>query len=61
MTLKEKFLGKTIEVYSPFGRLLCRGKVTEVVTNEVIFFTIEDTDIETAVYLSDRIKVKIVA
>jgi hypothetical protein len=61
MTLKEKYVGKTIEVYTPFGRLVHRGKVTDVVDDEVICFTIEGTDIETAVYLSDGIKVKIVA
>jgi ferredoxin-fold anticodon binding domain-containing protein len=61
MILKEKYVGKTIEVYTPFSRLVHRGKVTDVVDDEVICFTIEGTDIETAVYLSDGIKVKIVA
>lgn len=58
--MKNKYLGKTIEVFTPFERLLYKGKVLDVIDNNVIYFMIEGTDIETAVYLDDRIKVKIV-
>lgn len=62
MTNKEKFEGKTVEIFAPFGgRSLGQLKVSEVLQDNVICGTIVGTDIETAYYLSDGIRVKVVA
>jgi hypothetical protein len=58
--MKDKYLGKTIEIFTPFGRLIHKGKVFDVINNNVICLMIEGTDIETAVYLDDGIKVNII-
>jgi hypothetical protein len=58
--MKEKYVGKTIEVYTPSGRFLHRGKVLDVLEDNVIHLAIEGADIETAVYLSDGIQIKII-
>lgn len=62
MIIKEKYEGKTIQIYAPFGgRSLGQLKVTEVLDENVLCGTIVGTDIETAYYLSDGIKVDIIS
>ena len=62
MTNKEKFEGKTVEVFAPFGgRSLGFLKVSEVLKENVVCGTIVGTDITTAYYLSDGIRMKIVS
>lgn len=62
MTNKEKYEGKTIQIYAPFGgRSLGQLNVSEVVDDNVLVGTIVGTDITTAYYLSDGINVKVVA
>lgn len=62
MTNKEKYEGKTVEIFAPFGgRSLGLLNVSEVLENNVLCGTIVGTDIETAYDLSDGIRVKVVA
>lgn len=57
-TRKEMYEGKTVEIYAPFnGRLLDKLSVTEVIDDECLYGTSENSGIETAYYLSDGIRV----
>jgi hypothetical protein len=61
MSNKEKYEGKTVEIFAPFGgRSLGKLQVWEVLKDNVLCGTIIGTDIETAYYLSDGIKVVVV-
>lgn len=58
LTNKERYEGKTVEVYALFnGRLLDKLTVTEVIGNDCLYGTSENSGIETAFYLSDGIRV----
>lgn len=62
MTNKEKFEGKTVEIFAPFGgRSLGYLIVSKVLKENVICGTIVGTDIETAYYLSDGISVEVMS
>ncbi|OMF47747.1 MULTISPECIES: hypothetical protein [Paenibacillus] len=53
------YMGANIEVYTPSGRLFRKGKVFNV-KGDAVCFVIEGTDIETAVYLSQGVRIEIV-
>ncbi|MFS0657484.1 hypothetical protein AB1L07_02500 [Niallia alba] len=61
MTNKEKYEGKIVEIFTPGGRSLGQLQVSQVLKDNVLCGTIVGTDIETAYYLSDGIRVKVVA
>ena len=62
MTKKEKYEGKTVEIFAPYScRSLGQLKVSEVLEENVLCGTIVGTDIETAYYLSDGISVRVVS
>ncbi len=55
---KEMYEGKTVEIYAPFnGRMLDKLSVTEVIDDNCLYGTSENSEIETAYYLSDGIRV----
>ncbi|MGN0022216.1 MAG: hypothetical protein ACI35Z_15545 [Sphingobacterium hotanense] len=60
MTNKEKYEGKTVQIFAPFGgRFLGKLKVETVLNDNVLCGTIPELNIETAYYLSDGIRVDI--
>lgn len=62
MKNKEKYEGKTVQIYAPFGgRPLHKIQVSQVLDNNVLCGTIVGTDVETAYYLSDGIKAEVIA
>lgn len=62
MTNKEKFEGKIVQIYAPFGgRPLHKIQVEQVLEDNVLYGTIVGTDVETAYYLSDGIKAEVVS
>ena len=61
MSNKEKYEGKTVEVYSPFGRKLDTLLVIEVINEHCIYGESKTKkDFETAYDLNDGITVKVV-
>jgi hypothetical protein len=62
MTNKEKYEGKTVQIYAPFGgRPLHKLQVSQVLEDNILYGTIVGTDVETAYYLSDGIKTEVLS
>lgn len=62
MSNKEKYEGKTVEIFAPFsGRKLDKLKVSQVLDDICLYGTSELSGIETAYDLSDGIIVNIIA
>lgn len=58
MIIKEKYEGKTVKIFAPFGgRFLGRLKVKEVIGENHLCGVIPELGLETAYSLSDGIKV----
>lgn len=62
LTNKEKFEGKEVDIYAPFGgRLLDKLFVKEVIEDNCLYGESLISGIETAYYLSDGIRVSMKA
>lgn len=62
LTNKERFEGKEVDIYAPFGgRLLDKLLVKEVIEDNCIYGESLISGIETAYYLSDGIRVSMKA
>lgn len=61
MSNKEKYEGKTVDIYAPFGgRKLDTLYVIEVIDEHCIYGESEISGIETAYDLNDRITVRVI-
>lgn len=62
MSNKEKYEGKTVQIYAPFGgRALHKIECDEVKNENVLCGIIVGTDVYTAYYLSDGIRAEVVS
>lgn len=60
MDNKEKYEGKTVQIYAPYsGRPLHKIIVKEVIKNTHLFGTIVGTDVDTAYCLTDGVEVEV--
>ena len=61
MSNKEKYEGKTVEIFAPFGgRKLDELSVSQVLDDTCLYGTSELSGVETAYYLSDGITVNVI-